>query len=210
VQPLASLTGMTPTAPSRRVGGTLGNRAWSRLTKRSNGGSNLGHDPEGPESLCLSRALGRLRLRQLRKFIFPSNSWPFPTGCGGPPATTDCCEHANATTDCDALTCAVRGFSQLVFRGSIPKDLRPKVAAMPKPERPRGWRGVKCRTALRSRITLGRLLANRRRFQCPSKESPSAHRLDTTTGHGSERVQALGDSLWSGQGKSAASGRLTV
>jgi hypothetical protein len=49
------------------------------------------------------------------KIYFPVKKLLFPTGCGRRPATADCYDHANAATDCNALTSAESRFSELLF-----------------------------------------------------------------------------------------------
>jgi hypothetical protein len=53
--------------------------------------------------------------RPATKIYFPVKKLLFPSGCGRPPATADCYDHANAATDCNALPCAEIRFSELVF-----------------------------------------------------------------------------------------------
>ena len=58
--------------------------------------------------------LGSLLMTVLAVY-FPVKKLLFPSGCGRPPATADCYDHANAATDCNALPCAESRFSELVF-----------------------------------------------------------------------------------------------
>jgi hypothetical protein len=53
--------------------------------------------------------------RPATKIYFPVKKLLFPTGCGRRPATAVCYDHANAATDCNALTSAESRFSELLF-----------------------------------------------------------------------------------------------